>query len=399
MIRRFYSEASLSRFYWRVVHCSAALCLITAVGPISAAETKAPAQKSENSGEAVIEAELRKALLGKSSLTGELLMKTGADVKPAPATAKTSEPSGSKPVVKAPKPETKGEPRADGKGGATEAKDPAASDAALGKKLPMPVPSAAANPSTAMPAPSALAATTHSAPHAPGHGSVHWGYMGAHGPEAWGKLAPEFATCAKGKRQSPVDLVDRELTGLNLDPLQFEYGPSPFRLEHNGHTVEVRLPAEQALVTRGKRYPLVQFHFHSPAEEKINGKSFALDAHFVHRSEDGELAVVALLFEEGASNPQLQRLWDNMPLDAGDRVLSVEGSTFNPISLLPADRRAYVQFIGSLTTPPCTEGVVWTVLRQVVTASPEQIAVFRKLIGTNARPVQPLNGRLLKASN
>ncbi|NDE18212.1 carbonic anhydrase family protein [bacterium] len=95
----------------------------------------------------------------------------------------------------------------------------------------------------------------------------------------------------------------------------------------------------------------------------------------------------------------MQRLWDNMPLDSGDRVQSSEGATFNPISLLPVDRTKYAQFIGSLTTPPCTEGVVWTVLRQVVTASPDQIALFRKLIGTNARPVQPLNGRLIKASN
>jgi carbonic anhydrase len=181
--------------------------------------------------------------------------------------------------------------------------------------------------------------------------------------------------------------------------VKFEYGPAAFQVVHNGHTIEVRPGQDNQIVARSKHYKLLQFHFHHPSEERFNGKGFALDAHFVHRAEDGELAVVTVLFEEGAPNPELQRLWDYMPLDANDSMRSGEGVTFNPVSMLPADRTKYLQYIGSLTTPPCTEGVVWIVLRQPVTASAEQIALFRKMVGMNARPVQPVNGRLIKAAN
>jgi carbonic anhydrase len=181
--------------------------------------------------------------------------------------------------------------------------------------------------------------------------------------------------------------------------VKFDYAPAAFQVVHNGHTIEVRPAGANQIVARSKNYKLLQFHFHHPAEERFNGKGFALDAHFVHRAEDGELAVVTVLFEEGAANPELQRLWDYMPLDSNDRVGSGEGVTFNPVSMLPADRAKYLQYIGSLTTPPCSEGVVWIVLRQPVTASAEQIALFRKMVGMNARPVQPVNGRLIKAAN
>jgi len=231
------------------------------------------------------------------------------------------------------------------------------------------------------------------------HSKPHWGYTGAIGPDAWSKLSAEFATCAKGRRQSPIDLVDAELSPLTLEQVKFEYAPAAFRVVHNGHTIEVRPGKENQIVARSKKYKLLQFHFHHPSEERFNGRGFPLNAHFVHRSEDGELAVVTVLFEEGAANPELQRLWDYMPLDANDSMRSAEGVTFNPVSMLPADRAKYFQYIGSLTTPPCTEGVVWIVLRQPVTASPEQIALFRKMVGMNARPVQPVNGRLIKAAN
>jgi carbonic anhydrase len=243
--------------------------------------------------------------------------------------------------------------------------------------------------------------TEHAArgPAGDSHSKPHWGYTGAIGPDAWAKLSAEFATCAKGRRQSPIDLVDAELSPLTLEQVKFDYAPAAFQVVHNGHTIEVRPGVENQIVARSKKYKLLQFHFHHPSEERVNGKGFALDAHFVHRSEDGELAVVTVLFEEGAANPELQRLWDYMPLDANDSMRSAEGVTFNPVSMLPADRAKYLQYIGSLTTPPCTEGVVWIVLRQPVTASAEQIALFRKMVGMNARPVQPVNGRLIKAAN
>jgi carbonic anhydrase len=306
---------------------------------------------------------------------------------------------------------------------AKEVKDPKASKEAkgselpIGKKMAMPgvdtsvaktaeagaaaagapeLPAAPAKTRAKKPADAELVARGHSVDP---HGKPHWGYSGAIGPDAWAKLSDEFATCAKGRRQSPIDLIDSELSPLTLEQVKFEYAPAAFQVVHNGHTIEVRPGQENQIVARSKKYKLLQFHFHHPSEERFNGKGFPLDAHFVHRSEDGELAVVTVLFEEGAANPELQRLWDHMPLDANDSMRSAEGVTFNPVSMLPADRAKYLQYMGSLTTPPCTEGVVWIVLRQPVTASPEQIALFRKMVGMNARPVQPVNGRLIKAAN
>jgi len=372
-------------------------------GAAWAAESKGET-KGDAKGDAVIESELRKALMGKSALTGELLMKTGEELKQA-APAKSS--SSGKTAAKESK---------DAKD-TKESKEAKGAELPIGKKMAMPgVDASAAKTAEA----GAAGAGTHELPSAPtktgaakpadaehaargpagdSHRKLQWGYTGAIGPAAWAKLSAEFATCAKGRRQSPIDLVDAELSPLTLEQVKFEYAPAAFQVVHNGHTIEVRPGAENQIVARSKKYKLLQFHFHHPSEERFNGKSFALDAHFVHRAEDGELAVVTVLFEEGAANPELQRLWDYMPLDANDSMRSGEGVTFNPVSMLPADRAKYLQYIGSLTTPPCTEGVVWIVLRQPVTASPEQIALFRKMVGMNARPVQPVNGRLIKAAN
>jgi carbonic anhydrase len=367
---------------------------------VSLAETKAePKAESKadpkgGKGDAVIESELRKALLGKSALTGELLMKTGDESKSAPAKSA----AGAAPTGKDAK---------DGK----STKDAKGVEPAVGKKMAMPG-ADKAPAATSIGGPEHVAGAGHDQPALPtktaekklegpgaSHGKAHWGYSGAIGPEAWSRLSAEFGACAKGRRQSPIDLVDRDLSPLTLEQLKFDYAPAAFQVVHNGHTIEVRPARENQMVARGKNYKLLQFHFHHPSEERFNGKSFALDAHFVHRAEDGELAVVTVLFDEGGANPELQRLWDYMPLDVNDTSRSGEGVTFNPLSMLPADRAKYLQYIGSLTTPPCTEGVVWIVLRQPVPVSAEQIALFRKMVGSNARPVQPVNGRLIKASN
>jgi len=363
--------------------------------------------KGDAKGDAVIESELRKALMGKSALTGELLMKTGEELKQAaPAKGSSSGKTAAKEAKDAK--DTKA---------SKEVKEVKGAELPIGKKMAMPgvdasvsktaeagaagtgaqeLPAAPTKtgtkkPSDAEHAARGLGGTAHSKP--------HWGYTGAIGPDAWAKLSAEFATCAKGRRQSPIDLVDAELSPLTLEQVKFEYAPAAFQVVHNGHTIEVRPGQENQIVARSRKYKLLQFHFHHPSEERFNGKGFPLNAHFVHRSEDGELAVVTVLFEEGAANPELQRLWDYMPLDANDSMRSAEGVTFNPLSMLPVNRDKYLQYIGSLTTPPCTEGVVWIVLRQPVTASPEQIAVLRKMVGKNARTVQPVNGRLIKAAN
>jgi len=363
--------------------------------------------KGDAKGDAVIESELRKALMGKSALTGELLMKTGEELKQA-APAKSGA---------AGKTASKDSKDAKDIKASKEVKEAKGSEPAIGKKMAMPgadasaaktaeagAAAAGAQELPAAPAKTRAKKLADAEPAARGpsvdsHGKPHWGYTGANGPDAWAKLSDEFATCAKGRRQSPIDLVDAELSPLTLEQVKFEYAPAAFQVVHNGHTIEVRPGQENQIIARSKNYKLLQFHFHHPSEERFNGKGFPLNAHFVHRSEDGELAVVTVLFEEGAANPELQRLWDHMPLDANDSMRSAEGVTFNPVSMLPVDRAKYLQYIGSLTTPPCTEGVVWIVLRQPVTASPEQIALFRKMVGMNARPVQPVNGRLIKAAN
>jgi len=366
-----------------------------AAEPKPEAKAEAKSEAKGGKGDAVIESELRKALIGKSALTGELLMKTGDEAKTASEKNSAATPSRTK--------ESK------------ETKEPKSAEASVGKKMAMPAADGHGTKGTAEGSTGgsvAQGSATIGAAAVAGHehtaaagqekgakGKAHWGYTGAIGPDAWSKLSAEFATCAKGRRQSPIDLVDRDFSPLNLEQLKFDYAPAAFQVVHNGHTVEVRPAGVNQIIARGKNYKLLQFHFHHPAEERFNGKGFALDAHFVHRAEDGELAVVTVLFEEGAANPELQRLWDYMPLDSNDSLRSGEGVTFNPVSMLPPDRTRYLQYIGSLTTPPCTEGVVWIVLRQTVTASAEQIALFRKMVGLNARPTQPANGRLIKAAN
>jgi len=225
------------------------------------------------------------------------------------------------------------------------------------------------------------------------HGSeVHWAYEGETGPQAWGKLKPEFNLCAIGKRQSPINIEDGNTLQGPAEPVQFNYTPSNGSVVNNGHTIQVDVQGDNSISVRGSRYRLVQFHFHTPSEESVNFKRFAMVAHLVHKNDEGQLAVVAVLLEPGnAPNILIDKVWTYMPLDAGDRV-RMPRELLNMNELLPADQR-YYQFIGSLTTPPCTEGVLWMVLKQPVQISRNQLRLFTQLYPLNARPVQALNGR------
>lgn len=223
---------------------------------------------------------------------------------------------------------------------------------------------------------------------------VHWDYEGPGGPENWGKLKPEFAQCAKGTRQSPIDLRDSIV--VDQEPIQFQYEQAPFRIVDNGHTVQVTPQGNNFITVMGRTYRLTQFHFHRPSEERINGRDFDMVAHLVHQSADGRLAVVAVLLERGEANPTIQTLWNNLPLEKQDEFQPSTAS-LDPASLLPKDRR-YLAYMGSLTTPPCTEGVLWLVIRQPAQLSADQIGIFSRLYRNNARPVQPGNGRLIKES-
>ena len=223
------------------------------------------------------------------------------------------------------------------------------------------------------------------------HGDAHWSYEGNTGPSSWGRLNPEFSLCGNGKRQSPINIEESQTLRGPAEALQFQYSASNASVVNNGHTVQIDVSGDNNLTVRGSTFRLVQFHFHTPSEEQVNFRSYPLDAHLVHRNSEGQLAVVAVLFDVGATNPLIQKVWTYMPLDTNDRVNMPTG-LLDLNEVLPKDQR-YYQFIGSLTTPPCTEGVLWMVLKQPVPISREQLRLFTQLFPRNARPVQPLNGR------
>lgn len=222
----------------------------------------------------------------------------------------------------------------------------------------------------------------------------HWDYQGEGGPEHWAELKPEFAKCASGTRQSPIDI--RDGIGVQLDPVLFDYKPSGFKVLDNGHTIQVNVTAGNTIEVTGRRYELLQFHFHRPSEERIGGRQFDMVAHLVHKDLEGRLAVVAVLLERGSTHPLLQQVWNNLPLEKGDEVPAKGMIDLN--ALLPAER-GYFTYMGSLTTPPCSEGVLWLVMQKPVPLSPEQVNIFARLYPMNARPLQAAAGRLIKQSN
>ena len=224
--------------------------------------------------------------------------------------------------------------------------------------------------------------------------AAHWDYQGDGGPQAWAQMKAEFATCSSGKRQSPIDI--RDGIKVQLDPVQFDYRPSAFRVIDNGHTVQVNVGAGNFIEVTGHRFELLQFHFHRPSEERINGRLFDMVVHLVHKDIDGRLAVVAVLLDRGSAQPLVQAVWNNLPLEKGDEVAARLPMDLN--ELLPTER-SYYTYMGSLTTPPCSEGVLWMVMKSPVPISAEQIAIFARLYPMNARPIQSASGRLIKESN
>ncbi len=219
------------------------------------------------------------------------------------------------------------------------------------------------------------------------NGAVHWSYSGDTGPGLWAQLSPQFAACA-GKNQSPVDLKD--FVEADLTPLKINY-QSDQEVVNNGHTVKVNVGGGGSIEVDGMNFRLLQFHFHAPSENHIMGKSFPLESHLVHANDQGELAVIAVMYEEGAEDHELTKVWRVMPKRVGDT--NAMSAAVNADKLLPSDRD-YYRFSGSLTTPPCTEGVRWLVMKRPLTASREQIKEFEYVMRhPNNRPIQPLNGR------
>lgn len=224
-----------------------------------------------------------------------------------------------------------------------------------------------------------------------------WSYDGDKGPAHWGELDPDYAACATGREQSPIDIASAVKTVLPA--VRFGYRSGPVRLINNGYTaVRVNYPRGNGnvLVIGDTRYELTQLHFHHPSEEYVHGKPFAMGVHLMHASSDGRVAGVAVLLKAGVPNSTVQRLWDHMPPVPGTEH-EIAGLEIDPSALLPRGL-PYYMYAGSQTAPPCTESVTWIVLKTPVELSAAQIAAFARLYPHDVRPVQPLNGRVVKES-
>ncbi len=229
-----------------------------------------------------------------------------------------------------------------------------------------------------------------------GTGRTPWSYEGAKGPEHWGDLDPEYAPCRDGKEQSPIDI--RSAEKAELPTLRFEYKSGPLRIINNGYTA-VRVDYVHSgdfLVVGDKRYELTQFHFHQPSEEYVDGKPYDMVLHLMHAASDGKVVGVAVLLRAGSTNRTIEQLWKYMPNTAG-KSQEIAGVMVNPAELLP-DNSGYYTYEGSQTAPPCTGGVTWIVLKTPMEISIEEISTFAKLYPHDVRPVQALNGRVVKQS-
>ncbi|WP_028950135.1 carbonic anhydrase [Sulfurihydrogenibium subterraneum] len=224
----------------------------------------------------------------------------------------------------------------------------------------------------------------------------HWSYEGENGPENWAKLNPEYFWCSL-KNQSPVDISDKYKVHAKIEKLNIKYDKAVNpEIVNNGHTIQVNVLEDFKLNIRGKEYHLKQFHFHTPSEHTVNGKYYPLEMHLVHKDKDGNIAVIGVFFKEGKPNPELDKVFKNASKEEGSKVF--DGS-INLNALLPVVKNYYT-YSGSLTTPPCTEGVLWIVLKQTITASNQQIDLFKSIMKHhNNRPTQPINSRYILENN
>ncbi len=232
------------------------------------------------------------------------------------------------------------------------------------------------------------------------HSQAQWKTPWTYGEAGrWGDLDPAYAACKAGREQSPIDI--RRTESADLPSLRFEYHPGPLEyLINNGYTIRVNYHdapgSGNFLVVGDTRYRLTQFHFHRPSEESIHSRPYAMEVHLMHESSDGKIAGVTVLLRAGSPNSTIRQIWDHMPLTKGPEQ-SIPAVLINPAGLLPRNL-AYDRYMGSLTAPPCTEGVTWFVLRTPVDISPAQIAAFARLYPHDVRPLQPLNGRIIQSS-
>jgi len=220
---------------------------------------------------------------------------------------------------------------------------------------------------------------------------AHWGYSGKEGPTNWGNLSTAYALCSTGHQQSPIDIGHTQQAGLA--PIEVSYNAVPLSIVNNGHTIQVNYSKGSTMAIGHAKYNLLQFHFHSPSENIVAGKPYPMEAHFVHADDHGTLGVLGVFMKVGKENAALGEIWNHLPKEVG-KVMSLQDVVINGRDLLPANMD-YFRFVGSLTTPPCSEGVQWHVLQTPIEVSSGQVKAFLDLVGENARPVQHLGHRLL----
>ncbi|PGB58707.1 carbonic anhydrase [Bacillus toyonensis] len=224
--------------------------------------------------------------------------------------------------------------------------------------------------------------------------NTQWSYEGTTGPEHWGKLKPEYKMCLNGQEQSPIDIkTEQRKSTVDNNPLQINYQPISFSIKNNGHSIEGKANSyDDYLTLEGNRYTLKQFHFHTPSEHQFEGQHADMELHLVHQNDQGQLAVVGIMIKEGQKNEGFAAMWQNLPYRKN--IKADVQHTIDIQQILPSDHSSF-RYMGSLTTPPCTENVQWIVMKQTIEMSKKQIKAFHKLFPTNNRPVQPINGRAI----
>lgn len=229
------------------------------------------------------------------------------------------------------------------------------------------------------------------------HGVPHgaeWGYSGETAAAYWGELDEAYHACANGLKQSPIN-IDQFLKG-ELPDIAFDYKDIPLKVTNTGPGVQVNVPPGSKATIDGRVYELAQFHFHTPSEHYMDGSPYPMEGHFVHKDEKGALAVIGVMMKLGKENETIGKIWANIPAESGTEMAAEEpGAVISAYDLLPAQPGHYT-YEGSLTIPPCTEGVTWLVMQQPIEISQEQLTGFQSTFPHNARPLQMLNDRVLK---